>query len=136
MPFNRSQGGFRMHRIVAIFAGWALVTAASAAEPQSAGTGLRMDSGLYVGAGAGRSEARDVCRLTGGSCDSKDLTWNAFAGYQINRHAAVELGYADLGDATTSGFVGGVASRLRMNTKTVELVGLGILPLGERFAVY
>ena len=97
---------------------------------------LSTDTGLYLGAGIGRSEARDVCRVVGGACDSKDISWNIFAGYQFNRHAAVELGYSDLGEATTSGFIGGVPSFLSMSTKTLELVGVGILPLGDHFSLY
>jgi OOP family OmpA-OmpF porin len=106
------------------------------AGAQTPAPALRMDSGFYLGAGIGRSEARDFCRIQGGACDDKDQTWNLFVGYQINRHFAVELGYSDFGDATTSGFVGGVGSRATLSAKAAELVGVGLLPLGDHFALY
>ena len=125
-----------MNRIAAMVAAGVLATACWEASAQTPAPALRMDSGFYVGAGIGRSEARDFCRIVGGSCDDKDQAWNVFAGYQINRHFAVELGYSDFGDATTSGFVGGVASRATISAKAAELVGVGLLPFGDHFAIY
>jgi opacity protein-like surface antigen len=125
-----------MNRKAAIVAATVLTAACFGAQAQTPAGGLRMDTGLYLGAGIGRSEARDLCQLTGGACDAKDVTWNIFAGYRLTRHFAVELGYSDFGDATTSGFINGVASRLKTSAKAVELVGLAILPLGDRFSIY
>lgn len=122
-----------MNRIVARIAAAGLLTACWSAHAQTPLGGLRMDSGLYLGAGIGRAEQRNLCESIGGACDSKDLTWNAFAGYQVNRYFAAEVGYSDFGRVTTTGFIGGVASRLEQKTKAVELVAVGRLPLGDHF---
>ena len=34
--------------------------------------------------------------------DPKDTTWSVFAGYQFNRHLAVETAYSDFGEVQTS----------------------------------
>ena len=125
-----------MNRIAAMIAAGVLATACWEVSAQTPGPALRMDSGFYLGGGIGRSEARDFCRLVGGSCDDKDQSWNLFAGYQLNRHFAVELGYSDFGNASTSGFIGGVPSTATISAKAVELVGVGLLPLGDHFALY
>ena len=54
-------------------AGLVLLLASAAAQAQAAQPDLklRMDTGFYLGATVGRSEARDFCTL-GGACDSKD----------------------------------------------------------------
>ena len=66
------------------------------------------------------------------SCDDKDTAWRILGGYQINRNFAVELGYHQLGDASAS-FPGG---QVDFEATAIELVGLGILPLANNFALY
>jgi OOP family OmpA-OmpF porin len=125
-----------MNRTIALTAAGVLLAASAGAHAQAVDTRLRMDTGFYVGTGIGHSEARDFCAQLGGACDAKDMTWNIFAGYQLNRHFAIEAGYSDFGDATTSGLIGGRPVAVTATTKAVELVGLGLLPFGERFALY
>ena len=125
-----------MNRTIALLAGCVLVPASLAAQAQSSDPRLRMDTGFYLGAGMGRSEARDFCTTLGGACDDKDMSWNVFAGYQFTRNWAVEVGYNDFGHAKTTGFVGGFATNVRMQTKAAELVAVGLLPLGDHFALY
>ena len=124
-----------MKRSMALTAAGVLL-AACGAQAQTTDTRLRMDSGFYLGAGVGSSEMRDLCTTVGGACDDQDVSWNVFAGYQINRNWAVEAGYVDFGDATTSGFVAGVPIRARVRNKGAELVGVGLLPLSAHFSIY
>jgi OOP family OmpA-OmpF porin len=125
-----------MNRITALIAGCLSMLAPAAAHAQASGVPLQMDSGLYVGAGIGRSEARDFCTTLGGACDAKAMTWNLFAGYKFNRHFGVEAAYSDFGKAKTSGFIGGVASSATAETTAAELVAVGFLPLTDQFSLY
>jgi OOP family OmpA-OmpF porin len=125
-----------MNRTIAFIAGCLSMLASAGAQSQSGGVPLQMDSGFYVGAGLGRSEARDFCTYIGGSCDAKDMSWNLFAGYKFNRHIGIEGGYSDFGEAKSSGFVGGVPSSVSIKTKALELVAVGFLPLTDQFSFY
>lgn len=92
-------------------------------------------SGAYIGGSIGQAEFDKGCEGIAGSgvsCDDKDSTWKLFGGYQVNRNFAVELGYADLGEIRASG-PGGTASA---EANAWDLVGLGILPLGNNFSLY
>lgn len=125
-----------MKRKTALIVGCLLSLAAPAAYAQS-DLKLQLDPGFYVGLGVGRAEAKDFCTSFGGACDAKDVTWNIFAGYQINRYFAVELGYNNFGDATTSGFTGGGApATLTAETTAIELVGVATVPLTDAFSLY
>ena len=125
-----------MKRSMALTAAGVLLAACAGAHAQTADTRLRMDTGFYLGAGVGSGEMRDFCTTIGGACDDQDVSWNVFAGYQINRNWAVEAGYTDFGEASTSGFVAGVPISVRVRSKGAELVGVGILPLGSNFSLY
>ena len=66
----------------------------------------------------------------GGSLGLNDgeSAWRLFGGYRVNRNAAIELGYADLGEMNFGG--------TPVNSDAWELSALGILPLGERVSAY
>jgi OOP family OmpA-OmpF porin len=90
------------------------------------------DRGWYVGASLGQS-SMDIEGCGGViSCDDKDTAWRIFGGYQINRNFAVELGYHQLGEAKAS-FPGG---QVDFEANAIELVGVGLLPLANNFALY
>ena len=126
-----------MKRIVTIVAAGLMSAGLSAHAQTPPAGGLRMDSGLYIGAGLGGADVRDFCSQVSGACDKKDGTWNVFAGYQVNRYFAVEAGYSDFGSASTSGITGGGAGvTIREKTKAFELVAVGMLPIGQHFSVY
>jgi opacity protein-like surface antigen len=128
-------GRNKMNRKIVLLVGCVLSLASAGAQAQATGIQLRPDAGFYAGGGLGRSEARDFCNI-GGACDSKDVTWNLFAGYQVNRHFAVELGYTDFGKAKSTGFVGGVATQVSTESTALELVAIGIVPLTDSFSIY
>jgi OOP family OmpA-OmpF porin len=95
---------------------------------------LAQDAGWYLGGSIGQATAQDWCNGVGPgvSCEDSDTAWRIFGGYQVNRNFAVEAGYHDLGSATAS--TGSV--RLNADATALELVGIGMLPLAERFSVY
>jgi len=57
-----------------------------------------------------------------------ETAWRLLGGYQVNRNWAVELGYHDLGQHNIAG--------APLDSTAWELVGVGRLPLNERFAAY
>lgn len=63
-----------------------------------------------------------------GRNDNSEFSWSAFGGYQANRWFGAEFGYRDLGRQT----VGGTTA----DASAWELVGVGRLPLFDRFSAY
>lgn len=126
-----------MNRTLGFLAGILLSVTSLGAQAQATGVQLNMDSGFYLGAGVGnaRSGSGRVEQCIGG-CDEKDWTWNVYAGYQFNRHFAVEGGYSHLGKHTTSGTIFGGFGTAEYKTKALELVGVGLLPFTDNFSVY
>jgi len=116
-----------------IIAGFILSAAPAAGYAQTPGVKLNLDSGIYVGAGAGRASISDGCF---GVCDTKDVTWTLFAGYQFNKHLAVETAYSDFGELTTSATLVGVPITARYQATAVELVGIGSLPITDQISFY
>lgn len=111
--------------------------------------------GPYVGAGGGQSMFRSnlpgqIESAYAGSgltvesasvTDDKDGAWKVYAGWRVHRYAAVELGYLDFGRATTHYDIGvpfqGIARRDgRYELTGIELSGVGILPIADRWAVF
>lgn len=78
------------------------------------------DSGWYIGGNLGQS---DIDRLGEG-----DTSFKILGGYQINRNFAAELGYTDFGSASSGGTT--------VEGTAIELVGVGSLPLSDKFAVF
>jgi OOP family OmpA-OmpF porin len=118
------------------------LAAAAALAMLLAAPAWSQERGFYLGGSVGRAEAKDVCENTTDlgvniSCDDNDVGFRLFAGYQVNRHFAVELGYADLGEAT-SGVVtsGGISANASVSAVAWDLVAVGSFPLMERFAIF
>jgi len=91
-------------------------------------------SAVYIGGSIGQSTMDEQCEgvTAGVSCDDKDTAWRILGGYQINRNFAAELGYHNLGEAKAS--AAGVEAKVKMSVW--ELVGVGMLPLGNQFSAY
>lgn len=123
-----------MNRTLGFLAGFLLSVTSVGAQAQATGVQLNMDSGFYLGAGVGNARSGDRCV---GICEGKDWTWNVYAGYQFNRHLAVEGGYSHLGEHTTSTTLttGGTVTA-QLKSKAFELVGVGFLPLTDNFSLY
>jgi OOP family OmpA-OmpF porin len=104
------------------------VSAASMAQSRPA------DAGWYVGVSVGQSQQADTCEGIPG-CDDKDTAFKVFGGYQVNRNFAIEGGYTDLGktNINVSGPGGNLSANIKANAW--EVVGVGILPVADRFAL-
>jgi OOP family OmpA-OmpF porin len=122
-----------MIRTRTIVATAVLALSAIGAHAQAPAPQLTMDSGFYLGAGAGRSHSGGGCI---GTCDTKDTTWQGYAGYQFNRHFAVEAGYSDFGSLEQGGTLFGVPGTVRFDTTAVEADALAIAPFTDKFSVF
>jgi len=93
------------------------------------------DVGWYIGIGIGQSKAKGACDGVSGpgiTCDETDTAGKILGGYQLSRNFALELGYADLGQAKAT-FTG--AGSATIETRGFEFTGVGMLPVSERFSV-
>ena len=115
------------------------------------------DRGWYIGLGLGDVAANyktadfDDGSIFEGYPDNNDSAWKMFGGYEINRHFAIEVGFADLHNNTDesmtfSGISSGNGSRfsyLPGETVSVDIddisgyfiAAIGSLPLTSRFAL-
>jgi OOP family OmpA-OmpF porin len=59
-------------------------------------------SHIYTGITAGQAHWRSGCLATSPSCDDNDTALRVFGGYQINRLLSAEVGFHNLGKATSS----------------------------------
>jgi len=92
----------------------ATAAAAMLSAPALAQMQTHDERGLYLGGSLGVNDGESA--------------WRLFGGYRAHRNAAVELGFADLGEMTLGG--------TPVNSDAWELTGLGILPLSERVSAY
>ena len=95
-------------------------------------------SNVYLGAGIGQTKFKDACEASsaaGLSCDDSDTGYRFFGGYQFNRNLAAEIGYAELGKATSSGVVLGVPVSGNWKARVWDVVAVGIMPLNEQFSL-
>ena len=122
-----------MKRTMMLIAAGLMSWTSAGAQAQATGMQLNMDSGFYLGAGVGKSRTGDGCF---GVCDTTSRSWNVSAGYQVNPYFALEAGYADLGEAVTSGTLVGVPVTARLETTVIEFVGVGMLPITDAFSFY
>ena len=118
----------------AIVAGAALL-ASSAVMAQAT------PSGGYLGFGIGSGTAKDFCS-TGGdpsivlnSCDDKANGWKIFGGYRVSKNLAFEAGYSVGSDFKASATVFGVPGSVEASANFLEGTVIGMLPLGDRFAL-
>lgn len=78
--------------------------------------------GGYLGFNVGQSDFKFGCGA--GPCDSKGRDYKLFGGFQLNRYAAIEAGYSDMGKAVFG------ASRLKATAWELSGVGTWGIPLG------
>ena len=127
-----------MNRTLALLAGCLLSLAswAAHAQMQSSGMQLSMDRGFYIGVGGGTSHTSNTSQGCLGVCDTRDTGWSIFAGYQLNQFFSGEIAYSDFGEHVISGTLFGLPVTERRSTKAFEIVGIGSLPIGDRFSVF
>lgn len=93
------------------------------------------DTVSYIGGSVGQAMADNFCDGTavpGSNCDDKSTAWSVFIGAQIHRNFAIEVGYREFGEMAVT-VPGSVTS---IDAKAFELMGVGILPIGDRLALY
>ena len=90
------------------------------------------ESGLYLGGSVGMSQYKDVCKHSSVPCDNTDDAFRVFAGYQFNRNWQVEIGGANLGEATGSG----AAGSFRWESYAWDLSGLGHVYIAGGVSVF
>jgi len=78
------------------------------------------DSGWYIGGNLGQSDVDEL--------GEKDTAFKILGGYQINKNFGAELGYTDFGKVTSGG--------VTFKGTAWELVGVGTLPINDKFAVF
>ncbi len=109
-----------------------------------AGSASAADSGWYVGAGGGWSQARggaaaiDPNIAAEGAVTSlhdKDAAWQLYGGYQFNPNFALEGGYVNLGKFSVSHTVTGGTEYDEVKPECWHLSAVGILPLGKNFSL-
>jgi OmpA-OmpF porin, OOP family len=119
----------------------ALISVAALAAPSmsmaqstmSTMTSMGPEAGWYVGGSIGQSKIDcSTGGVAGVSCDDSDTAFRVLGGYQFNKYLGAELGYADLGKATISG--AGLSASVE--AKAWDLVGVGRLPLADRFSLF
>lgn len=111
----------------------ALAASASFASPAAAQD--MSASRFYVGGTIGQSTASHGCGsivLPSINCNDSDTAWRLLGGYIFNQNISLELGYQDLGQVSAAPF--GATGSVTANVW--ELVGVGTLPLQNRFSIY
>jgi len=87
------------------------------------------DTGVYVGAGLGLANARQVCTdAPTGGCDSSETSLRLFGGYQLNRNLGVEGGYQYFGTFSR-------ASR-GLVSNALDVVAVGSWPFTQELSAY
>jgi len=108
------------------------------------------DNGWYLGAGVGRSDARDLSGIdptlagygiTSSSTFGDNATaWKLFGGYQVNKYFGVEGGYADLGRYSVNSNVTAPGAGPGAGTWEADnvwsLAAVGYLPIQDRFSAF
>lgn len=101
---------------------------------------------FYLGFSFGRADVDQNLVIPdlldpGGTVDGKDSAFKLFGGYQFSRNFALEVGAVDLGDMTYSGTfsngpITGPVTGGRVENGGLNISAVGVLPLGERLALF
>lgn len=97
---------------------------------------LAQEAGWYAGLGLGQAKYKGACTGVSGpgfSCSETDAAFKFLGGYQINKNFAVEIGYADLGEA--------LASRVGVGSAAIAASGFEALavfnwPIAQKWSWY
>lgn len=88
--------------------------------------------GFYVGAGVGEASVE----VDDSGFDDGDTGFKVFAGYNINRHFALEATYFDGGTAEMSSAARAFGGSIAVSTSGLNFSLLGRLPVNEVFSVH
>lgn len=109
---------------------FALLASAMFALPAAA-----QNMGFYAGAHIGQATVDELCDGVGGagvSCEDSDTSFKILGGMQVSPNFAVEVGWINFGEVSVTGPGGSIIAE----STAFEIVGVGILPVAERFSVY
>ena len=101
-----------------IYLAAAMASALSLSAPATAGF-FDFTLAPFIGASAGQATF-DVSCPAGHACGEKDYGWKVYGGLEVNEYIQMEVGYADLGEAKSSGATSGTAE---VNGMTIQVVG-------------
>ena len=101
-----------------IYLAAAMASALSLSTPATAGF-FDLTLAPFIGASAGQASYDISCPATS-TCDDSDTAWKIYGGLEVNEYLAMEVGYADLGEAKFSGAPSGT---IEANGMTMQLVG-------------
>ncbi|HSO45060.1 MAG TPA: outer membrane beta-barrel protein [Rhodoferax sp.] len=101
-----------------IYLAAAMASALSLSTPATAGF-FDLTLAPFIGASAGQASYDVTCPATS-TCDDSDTAWKIYGGLEVNEYLAMEVGYADLGEAKFSGTPSGTAE---VHGMTMQMVG-------------
>ncbi|MBU1397263.1 MAG: outer membrane beta-barrel protein [Gammaproteobacteria bacterium] len=101
-----------------IYLAAAMASALSLSTPATAGF-FDLTLAPFIGASAGQASYDISCPATS-TCDDSDTAWKIYGGLEVNEYLAMEVGYADLGEAKYSGTPSGTAE---VHGMTMQAVG-------------
>ncbi len=101
-----------------IYLAAAMASALSLSTPATAGF-FDLTLAPFIGASAGQASYDISCPATS-TCDDSDSAWKIYGGLEVNEYLAMEVGYANLGEAQYSGTPYGTAE---VHGMTMQLVG-------------
>jgi OOP family OmpA-OmpF porin len=110
-----------------------MLAAAALAAPAAA-SGQSAERGIYLGASVGAARSRDACVdvALAFTCQDTDVAMRLFGGYQVNRHLALEAGFADLGEVKlTAG-----SANAAIKSTAFDFAAIISWPLNPEFFVY
>jgi len=102
-----------------IYVAAAMATALSLSTPASAGF-FDLTLAPFIGASAGQASF-DIDCPAGDTCDDSDSAWKIYGGLEVNEYIQMEVGYADLGEATFSNATS--SGTAEVNGMTIQVVG-------------
>ncbi|MDP4985837.1 OmpA family protein [Pseudoalteromonas tunicata] len=113
-----------------------LATSSFAAHSEEAQADNFNFNNWYVGGEFGRKRQDDLCKKSLSSCDSSDNAWSVFFGYEFSKHWALEGGYTDLGEYSTTGLVNGLTNHAVTSMTGLEFAGVFRMPLTEQAGLF
>lgn len=90
----------------------------------------------YIGGEFGRKRQDDLCDPAFISCDSSDSAWSVFSGYEFTQNLALEFGYTDLGDYSTTSLLNTMQNKAITSMSGYELAGVVNLPVAEHVNIF
>jgi len=108
------------------------LVAAAAAAPAAA----QDDRGLYVGGSFGVSHYYEGCKNLPIPCDDHDEAWRIFGGYRFNRYFSAEVGWYDLGAATSNGVFLGAPTSLEEHAEGFDVNVLAFVPVWNQLSIF